>query len=252
MNPDPAAPPPTPVPAPYGVLGSLLWTAAGVAAWFVAQFILLLVYAAWSGATTPDKLQGLASDGTVLAIAVIAAAPVWVGMMVLAARQRGWRARDYLALVVPKKGEILFGIACLAPLLVAFDLITYAVGRDVVPAFMRDSYTSARMAGSLPLFFLAVIAAGPIGEEIAFRGFLFRGLSTSWLGISGTLIATSGLWAVMHVQYDWLEVAQILVIGLVLGWLRWASGSTLLTILLHMLTNLGATLEAVIKVELLS
>jgi len=49
-----------------------------------------------------------------------------------------------------------------------------------------------------------------------------------------------------------VEVAQIVLIGLLLGWLRWASGSTLLTILLHMLTNLGATLEAMIKVEWLS
>ncbi len=111
---------------------------------------------------------------------------------------------------------------------------------------------TAKMAGSLPLFFLAVIVVAPLGEEIAFRGFLFRGLSNTWLGIAGTIIVTSAIWALMHVQYDWVEIAQILLIGLVLGWLRWASGSTALTILLHMLTNLGATIEAMIKVEWLS
>jgi len=140
----------------------------------------------------------------------------------------------------------------LAPILVAFDLLTYAFGRDVVPPFMRESYVTAKMAGALPLFFLAVIVVAPLGEEIAFRGFLFRGLSSTWLGVAGTIIVTSAIWALMHVQYDWVEVAQIVLIGLLLGWLRWASGSTLLTILLHMLTNLGATLEAMIKVEWLS
>ena len=42
---------------------------------------------------------------------------------------------------------------------------------------MREAYISARIAGSLLLFFLAVVVVAPITEEIAFRGFLFRGLS---------------------------------------------------------------------------
>lgn len=253
MNADSSVAPPTlPAPAPYGLLGSLSWTAIGIVAWFLAQMVLLVGYAIIKGAVAPDDFKKLATDGTILAIAVIVAAPVWIGVLVLAARLRGWSARDYLALITPKRGEVLFGIAVLAPMLVAFDLLTYAFGRDVVPPFMRDSYVTAKMAGSLPLFFLAVIVVAPLGEEIAFRGFLFRGLSQTWLGIAGTIILTSAIWAIMHVQYDWVEVAQIVLIGLVLGWLRWASGSTLLTIFLHMLTNLGATLEAMIKVEWLS
>jgi len=218
----------------------------------VAQMVLLVAYAILTGATAPEEFRKLGTDGTVLSIAVIVAAPVWIGVLVLAARLRGWAARDYLALITPKRGEILFGIAVMAPMLVAFDLITYAFGREVVPPFMRESYMTAKTAGALPLFFLAVILVAPLGEEIAFRGFLFRGLSNTWLGIAGTIVVTSALWAIMHVQYDWLEVAQIVLIGLLLGWLRWASGSTALTILLHMLTNLGATLEAMIKVEWLS
>jgi membrane protease YdiL (CAAX protease family) len=114
---------------------------------------------------------------------------------------------------------------------------------------MRDAYTTARDSGSLVLFFLAVVVVAPITEEIAFRGFVFRGLSATWFGVGGTLVATSAAWAAMHVQYDWVNLAQIFLIGLLLGWLRWASGSTLLTIVLHMLANLGATIEAVIKVE---
>jgi hypothetical protein len=37
-----------------------------------------------------------------------------------------------------------------------------------------------------------------------------------------------------------------------LGWFRWASGSTTLTILMHVLINFEAMLETVIKMELLS
>src|SRR4030095_14541940 len=115
----------------------------------------------------------------------------------------------------------------LAALLVGFDLFTFMVGRDVVPRFMVEAYVSARASNSLPLFFVAVVVVAPIAEEIAFRGFLFRGLSQSWLGVSGALMATSAAWAAMHIQYDAFTVGQIFCIGLLLGWIRWASGSTL-------------------------
>jgi len=239
-----------PRPAPWGLLGSITWASAGIVAWFMAQFAVVVVYMAWIGPGADAKQ--LATNGFLLALATILAGPVWIGVMAVAARWRGWSARDYLALIAPKRSEVLVGIACLAPLLIAFDLLGVAFGRDVVPPFMRDSYISAQASGALILFFIAVVIVGPIAEEVAFRGFLFRGLSETWLGVAGTLAITSALWAAMHIQYDYIITVQIFLIGLVLGWLRWASGSTLLTIILHVMTNLAATVQAAIKVEWLS
>jgi membrane protease YdiL (CAAX protease family) len=231
------------------VPGSIAWGAAGVAIWFVVQLAVIVAYASVREVTDYGSLK---RDGLLLALSVIIAAPAWIGVCAVAARLRGWSARDYLALVPPNRGQVLFGIACLAPLLIAFDLITLALGREVVPPFMVDSYSTARAQGTLVVFFLAVVIVAPITEEIAFRGFLFRGLSQSWLGIAGTLFITSAAWALMHVQYDAFLLAQIFLIGLLLGWLRWASGSTLLTIVLHMLANLAACTQAAIKVEWMS
>ena len=59
-------------------------------------------------------------------------------------------------------------------------------------------------------------------------------------------------WALLHIQYDWLGTAQIFLLGLMLGWFRWASGSTLLTIGMHILINLESMIETWIKVELFS
>jgi uncharacterized protein len=63
------------------------------------------------------------------------------------------------------------------------------------------------------------------------------------------VLATALVWALMHVQYDWLPMLQIFSIGVLFGWLRQRSGSTTLTILLHALTNLGAMAETVLRVE---
>lgn len=253
---DPAAQMQAPLggPQPWGLLGTIAWGALGIAAWFVVQFAVVIAFIAWRDAAAPGTvdMRQLANDGFLLAFVTILAGPAWIGVSVIAARWRRWRARDYLALTMPRRADVVFAIGCLAALLIAFDLLTLVFGHDVVPRFMRDAYISARTAGSLPLFLLAVVVVAPTTEEIAFRGFLFRGLCASFLGVGGTLVATSAAWAAMHVQYDIVQLVQIFLIGLLLGWLRWASGSTLLTILLHMLTNLAACVQAAIKVEWLS
>lgn len=250
-NDSPVVPAASPPPAPWGLLGTIAWGAAGVCAWFAVQFAVIIGFLVFRSAAAPDggSLEKMANDGFLLALVTILAAPAWIGVSVLAARLRKWRARDYLALVPPRRAEIVVGLACMAALLVSSDLLTTLLGRDVVPGFMREAYLSARNAGTLVLFFIAVVVVAPISEEIAFRGFLFRGLSSSWLGVSGATIATSAAWTAMHVQYDTYTLAQIFLIGLLLGWIRWASGSTLLTIALHMLANLTACIQAIIAVE---
>jgi membrane protease YdiL (CAAX protease family) len=247
-------PPPVSAPPPWGLLGTIAWGALGICAWFAVQFAVIIVVIVWRDTTAPGTvdMHKMANDGFLLAFVTIAAAPAWIGVSILATRLRGWRASHYLALVVPRRGEVAFGILFLAILLIASDLFTLLIGREVVPGFMREAYLSARNSGSLALFFFAVVVVAPISEEVAFRGFLFRGLSASWLRVSGATVATSAAWAAMHVQYDAFTLAQIFLIGLLLGWIRWASGSTLLTIMLHMLANLIACIQAAIKVEWLA
>ena len=60
------------------------------------------------------------------------------------------------------------------------------------------------------------------------------------------------LWAMLHIQYDWTGVLQIFVIGLFLGWMRWRSGSLVVTFLLHALFNLEGTLETLAVVHFAS
>jgi CAAX protease family protein len=95
---------------------------------------------------------------------------------------------------------------------------------------------------------LAIVVVAPIGEEAVFRGFLYRGLVRPGHEILA-IVAIALAWALLHVQYDWLGMLQIFALGLILGWFRWASGSTTLTVIMHVLINLEAMIETVIKVE---
>ena len=103
------------------------------------------------------------------------------------------------------------------------------------------------IAGSI----LAIVVIAPVGEEVAFRGFLYRGFARPGREVIA-IVSISLAWALLHIQYDWLGMAQIFAAGLMLGWSRWASGSTTLTIVMHVLINAEAMLETTIKMEWLS
>ena len=98
-------------------------------------------------------------------------------------------------------------------------------------------------AGWLPWLLLTVVVVTPIGEEMLFRGFLFRGWHRSPRDVWLVIIVTALLWAIVHLQYDPYGIAQVFACGLMLGWLRWVTGSTILTMLLHGLINFEGMLE---------
>jgi membrane protease YdiL (CAAX protease family) len=161
----------------------------------------------------------------------------------------GWPAGLYLGLVRPSRRDVVIGIVALAILLGALEILTHLSGRESVTPFQTDAYRAARSAGTLPLMWLAFVVAAPVGEEIMFRGFVFRGWAASSLGAPGTILMTALIFAVVHTQYDWFGMFQTFCMGALFGWLRWRSGSTTLTIVLHMLINLMATLWTAAKVE---
>ena len=134
---------------------------------------------------------------------------------------------------------------------VVFSLLLLLTGNDLVTPFQVEAYRSAKEAGWLFWLLVAIVVFAPIGEEIAFRGFLYRGLARPGYELYA-IVAIAVAWAAMHIQYDWIGIFQVFAIGVLLGWIRWASESTLLPILMHMLINAEAMIETAIKVEYLS
>jgi hypothetical protein len=156
---------------------------------------------------------------------------------------------DYLALKWPQKRDVIFGLIGLVVLIAVCDTLLYLSGRDLVTQFQLQSYTTAAAEGWLLPMWLGAIVIAPAGEEIMFRGFLFRGWARTERTMWPAIIVISVLWASLHVQYDWTGIAQIFAIGLFLGFVRWRSGSTLLTFILHGLFNLEGTMETVAQLH---
>jgi membrane protease YdiL (CAAX protease family) len=174
---------------------------------------------------------------------------VWTVMQVLGlaltARARGWQAADYLGWVVPKPRDAAVMLAVAVTLILAFDALDYLLDRDLEPSWQINTYRSARGAGAgwLVMLWIEWIVAAPLGEEIVFRGFLYRGWARSPRAVVPAVAVISALWASLHVKYDWFSILEIFLLGLVLGWARWRSGSTMLTFAMHAFNNAWSTVE---------
>jgi hypothetical protein len=185
-------------------------------------------------------------DGTASAIYLLVSNPVQVVTLVLATRLSGTDALAYLALDIPRGRDVAMAVAVFLVVIAAADALTLGLGKEVVPAFQIEWHRTARADGTLLWLWLAIIVAAPVGEELLFRGFLFRGFVHEPRDAVPAIILIALIWAMPHVQYDWFGKAQVFAIGTLFGFVRWRTGSTTLVILLHMLLNLESVVETVI------
>lgn len=235
---------------PWGILATLGW---GVLAMFVGQAVALLGHYFYFGGEIPDMTVVSKFDGGAVSIEALLANSVVVVVLILVARLARWNAIDYLALTLPRGRDLALGLGVTVILIAVMDGGSWLLGRDVVTPFQVEADRTARATGWLPFLVVAVVVAAPVGEDVLHRGFLFRGWARSPAAAPIAIAVISLLWASMHLlQYDLYGIGQVFLIGLVLGSLRWRSGSTLLTIVCHALINLVGLIETFVVIDWLS
>jgi len=229
------------------------WATLGWAflAFLVGQFAALAVLL-WLQVGDLSSLLATPFDGVLVTLFILVANPITIAVIALAVWLARARQAEYLALKLPRTRDLTMGIVWLIGLVAVADALLYFSGRALVSPFQLQSYTTAAAQGWLPALLAGAIIVAPAGEEIMFRGFLFRGWARSDRSAWPAIVAISILWAALHVQYDWTGILQIFIIGLFLGWMRWRSGSTLLTFLLHALFNLEGMVETVLQIRFFS
>jgi membrane protease YdiL (CAAX protease family) len=235
----------SPPPRPWGIVMTAVWIVPVLIGVVIASLVAIFIWYPDAAIDSPEFVK----DARAFSIIFIASVLGELVVLFIAARLAGWRAGDYLGFVMPERREAVFAVACVAGFVLAFDAFTYLIGRDVVTPFQVDIYRSAAASNSLLLMWLTLVIAAPVGEEAMFRGFLFRGWAPTQRAVIPAIVFISAFWAVIHTQYDWFGIVQIFLIGLLLGWIRWRSGSTLLAMGLHGLINAWATLQTFIKIN---
>jgi membrane protease YdiL (CAAX protease family) len=232
-------------PPTWGYFSSFGWVAvAYIAASTIGFFAMAALWPERVSALS--DLDALQKDAWAFSVSTLIATPLVVGILMAAARLLRWTATDYLALYGPGRRQVLIALVALAAFLPVMDSVTYLLGHPVVTPFQIELYQSAEKSGALLLLWLTLVVAAPVGEELAFRGFLFRGWVRPGRSAMPAIVIIAALFAVLHFQYNWFGILQVFAIGFVLTWFRWASGSTLLTIVMHAVINAYSTVQTVV------
>jgi membrane protease YdiL (CAAX protease family) len=221
--------------------GTAVWGVVIFAAMFVGQ-IGAIVYRVWDHGAPMSlaSMQDVGREPAALALSVMMGLPTTLAAVWLAIRIKKAAFVDYLALHWPSWKQILFGAVGLILLVVAWETMSRALGREATPGFMADLLKSGRDKGAAMLLLIAFAVAAPMSEEVLARGFLYRGWSASFLRVPGAIVLSSLVWTVVHLQYDFYFLAEVFTIGLWFGYMRYRSSSLWLTIVLHALNNLTA------------
>lgn len=174
--------------------------------------------------------------GLVTAVALIGGQIVGVALILAFIRvRRGKSIADYLGL--KRIGWrtvliILAGTAAYLGLAAGIAYLTNVQGDD------SDLLVQLYNTSVWPvLLWLMVVVFGPIFEEQLVRGFLFEGFRRSRLGLWGAILLTSLIWTGLHVGYNVFALGEIFVFGIVLGFVKYRTGSLWSTTLMHACFN---------------
>jgi membrane protease YdiL (CAAX protease family) len=224
--------------------GTVLWGLFIFAGMFVGQAAVIVYFLLrQQGPIDLVAMTHFVSGGLTISLSVITGLPAVLLAAWVATHFSRTPFVDYLALRWTSWQNFLIGAVSLAVLVGGWDLLSRALGREVQPGFMGEVLKSAQADGALWVLVIAFCVAAPISEEVLARGFLYRGWSESRLGVVGAIILSSMAWTAMHLQYDWFFFGEVFSIGLLLGYLRYRSNSTWLTIVIHGLNNFAATVQ---------
>ena len=206
----------------------------GFAAWLIGYFTAGLLPAVLPGNHVPQGLATLFQGGVgvLLAVAVVHAFARHTPPLTIAARlgTQGisasfWQAstaslRTYCALI-----PVMFMATLLSAALFGEGAETHPVA-----GFLLDDPDPLQLLS----LGLAVVIAAPVGEELLFRGFLYRVLRQRF-GIRMALGATALLFAILHMAPQ--SLLPYTVLGLAFGLVYEWTGSLWASIVLHGLWN---------------
>lgn len=244
----------------WTTLGWLIVAAAAVLILSVLAGIVLgiaMVMVSAARGTTFDESSIERYMGLFISIGGCASMAVAVAVLAVPVWLRRRRFAEYMGLRSFSLRDGSIAMLAITALVVTETAIAYLLDRPM-PESMIELREGALF---LPLLWLYVVIAAPLGEEIIFRGFVYRGIAESRAGFvvatalwslrrrrhrrrhrrqAGVVVAialSSLLWMALHVQYGVWGLTWIFVLGLLLGTVRHITGSTTLCVVLHLLNN---------------
>jgi len=230
--------------------GTFLWSTLIAIVFFVTQLVVMVIEIAlsyhgkYTGSEFAAQLQSVTRNGNIQAHATIASTIVCCSLIAGAIKlKKRSTLKEHLCLYrVPTKTAVLWSGITLGYIVIS-TLIPYSLGEPIIQPWMLGVYTTAQPVWVL---WVALLIGAPLFEETFFRGFMFKGVQSSFLGFPGAIIITASLWAALHIQYDFYAIIIIWCIGILLATARQLTGSLWVPLGIHTLCNLCTTVQVTI------
>ena len=228
---DPEPPLGSPAPATWGfrqifrlLLGILLVIQCSI----LFQIILSrLSHPAWL-----DRRVGALVD-TLLVDAVAAAGAGWI---LFRGRIGRWDPSKIPAAVTTALRSYLIAVPLLVGVLLAIGAVLNLLKIDPAPQPIFTMYLSEGRTTVVRVLLLLAVVAGPIAEEIFFRGLLYGWLRQR-IGVRNGLAISALFFALLHM--DAVAFFPILGLGLLFGWVYERTGSLAAPVAIHIFHNGG-------------
>jgi hypothetical protein len=220
-------------------LPTLAWAGAGTFALILSQIVGVLAYVVTIRLTQSGQFlstHSLLHSGQAVTVSTVLSTAAVIPFLWVLTRIRTQNVAEYLALCWPARRQVVISVIAFAVFMAAQVLVAHWWESSSDMKFMQDMDSSARAAHAIPLLIAAVVVAAPVGEELVFRGFLYRTLELRFGGIAAIVVTALG-WAVLHIQYSLVGITVIFAGGLLFGAIRRYSGSLYLTMLMHTMWN---------------
>ncbi|MDB6150004.1 MAG: family intrarane metalloprotease [Chthoniobacter sp.] len=249
------APPPR---GPWSFWATLGFGLLAMGVMVAAQAIVGIVFAVTTmaqqygrhgrNAIDPDRIaQELASNPLMLAIAMFVSLPaVGLALWLMIHLRRGPGLLDYLGLRGFRVSQFIFWAVVLTGVVYGGEWFLKRAGDRSGQQFMADLLAQG---SHLPMLITAVVLGAPLLEEFLFRGFMYRGMAVRRHSVWLAILIPNLLWTLLHVQYQPATMAVLFCMGLVFGCARHFSGSTMLAVLLHALSNALGTISTMVELQ---
>lgn len=149
-----------------------------------------------------------------------------------------WGGWEYLGVKSVRWWQWPLWAAITLGLGILFELLGPSLGINEMDDSMVQMAESTDYA---ILLILGVAIAAPLVEEFIFRGVIYRGWRESKMGLLGTLVLTSFLWTILHVQYPFPVLCYLFIFGIILGLAREWTGNIWIPVWMHFVNNAIAT-----------
>lgn len=189
------------------------------------------IYNISTGGLFTDRMDETILWGTLVAFAAIIAFIYWQGYV--DKDQKTWSLEYPVISILCTIGFALSG-------LVMQDALNMCI---TLPNWFDDTFT--QMMGTV-IGFLAIVIVGPIMEELLFRGWIMR-VFLERTTPSKAIIYSALIFGLIHMNP--VQIVYAALIGLILGWLYYKTGSLIPSIIMHIVANAASFVISTIYTE---